>query len=172
MRVFEFVFGDILCIHFPMRPKPNIVTRAILKETVFMRDFSVCSIINRVVGEDAKQRQPSQSSFSEPEQPQRVHPVHGIIQTVPIPIRIAARIAQGVGGGPATGEGIIIAPPEADETEIPVVQAASKAPRDAQGRIAGLDDPAEWIVQGFLYRDLCASALCVLILGSALDLRL
>jgi len=47
---------------------------------------------------------------------------------------VTASVTHWVGGGPATGEGVVITPAEADKAEVPVVQASCEADGDSQGR--------------------------------------
>ncbi len=54
--------------------------------------------------------------------------------------RVAALLPDGVRGGPPACSDVIITPAEADETQVPVVQAAREAEGQAQIRIGVLND--------------------------------
>jgi hypothetical protein len=77
------------------------------------------------------------------EQPQWIFPVHRIIQTISIPVRVAALVPDGIRGGPSTGPDVVIAPAESDEVQVPVVEAACEAERQSLARVDALANPAK-----------------------------
>ncbi len=85
------------------------------------------------------------------QQPCRIVGIDRIIQTIPIPVRITAPVPYGIGCGLPAGEGVVVPPAEADEPQIAVMQAAREADGHAQARIGVINDPAEGIVEDFLY---------------------
>jgi len=72
----------------------------------------------------------------------RIRPsVNWIIQTIVIPIRITARVTDGIGRGLARGVRVVIAEPESYEVQIAVVQAACEAEGNFEVGIALMTSP-------------------------------
>ena len=145
VRLVKLVLCDVFSSFCSTIKQADIVSRTIFVETVLMFEFIVSFVSGRAVG--AYTGQNPQALLAESEQSHRVHPVHRIIQTVAIPIRIAALVPDGIGRSPPAGEGVVVPPAEADEAQIPVVQAAREAKGQAQARVGILDDPPERVVQ-------------------------
>ncbi|SNS09286.1 hypothetical protein SAMN04488503_2688, partial [Humidesulfovibrio mexicanus] len=84
-------------------------------------------------------------------QPPYIHPVHRVVDAVPVPVPVAALCAQWVQGGEAARVRVIVPPDKARQARIRIKQPARKAKREPHRPLKPPKGVAESIVPHRLY---------------------